>query len=222
MKPGTPAFAILLLLALPASAQQWSFGAATGPFVFGDFVERRTRPVNAEGPAPAITMVLSAATRPGLAVDLERSVGERWGVRLEGTFTRAPVAVRQEGGEGVALDAGEIDVSTFMLPVVFRINPRGTLRFHLLAGPALAVYRTRAPDTAVGTVPIFEGTRHEWGVSFGGGAGWWFSDRFAVEGNVTDTTTSSPFEEASLPDVPGLDTPRPHHVHTTVGVRWRF
>src|SRR4028119_2079131 len=33
--------ALLLALALPAVAENWSFGASVGPFVFGDFLERR-------------------------------------------------------------------------------------------------------------------------------------------------------------------------------------
>lgn len=215
---------VLLLLAttLPLGAQEWSFGAASGPFVFANFIERRTRPANAEGPEPPITMVLSAATRPGLAVDVERVLGERWAIRAEGTFTRAPLEVRQEGNEGVSLHAGELDVSTFMVPLIFRINPRGTFRFHLLGGPALAIYRSHAQANVVGTVPLFRGTRNEWGVAFGGGVGWWFSDRFALEGNLTDTITSSPFDEEDLPDVPGIEVPRPHNVHTTIGLRWRF
>jgi hypothetical protein len=51
---------------------------------------------------------------------------------------------------------------------------------------------------------------------------WWVSDRFAVEGNISDIVTSSPFDREDFPDVPGFDIPRPHNVHTTVGVRWRF
>lgn len=215
--------ALVLALTLSLQAQEWSFGAATGPFVFGDFFERRMRPVNAEGAEEPVTMVLSAATRPGLALDFERSLGLRWAVRAEGTFTRAPLSVREEGVEdGVALDAGDLDVSTWMVPVIFRINPRGSFRFHLLAGPAIAIYRAHTRENAVGTVPLFRGTRSEWGYAFGGGASWWVSDRFAIEGNLTDTITSSPFDEENLPDVPGITIPNPHNVHTTVGLRWKF
>ncbi|MFP5246290.1 MAG: outer membrane beta-barrel protein [Thermoanaerobaculia bacterium] len=213
-----------LALTLPAIAQDWSLGVGSGAFVFGDFVERRLRPGNEQGPEDPHTLVLTAATRPGLSVDLERSFSERWAMRFEGTFTRAPLAVEVEGGndDGAELDAGKLDVSTFMLPLVFRINPRGSFRFHLMAGPAYAIYRAEAQENVDDAEPAFEGTQGRFGVAFGGGVGWWMSDRFAVEGNITDIVTSSPFDRDDFADVPGIDIPRPHNVHTTVGVRWRF
>ncbi|HYI07429.1 MAG TPA: outer membrane beta-barrel protein [Thermoanaerobaculia bacterium] len=210
--------AALMLAGAPSlTAQDWSFGAATGPFVFGDFVERSLRVGNGGGSEDAGKLVLSAETSAGVALDIERRFSDRWAIRLEGTFTRAPLSVEQEDGGGVTIDAGDLDVSTWMLPVVFRINPRGTFRFHLLAGPALAFYRAEG-----GGEPVFDETQSEWGAAFGGGVGWWISDRFAIEGNLTDTITSSPFSREDFPDVPGIDIPRPHNVHTTVGVRWKF
>lgn len=218
------ALALLLASSLPLMAQDWSVGVSTGPFVFGDFVERRVRPVNESGAEEPVTVTLSAATRAGLAVDIERSLSDRWAVRAEGTFTRAPLSVDVEGGttEGVDVDAGHLDVSTFMLPVVFRINPRGSLRFHVMGGPAVALYHAQARENAQGSEPAFEGLQSEWGVAFGGGAGWWLSDRFAIEANLTDIVTSSPFDRKDFPDVPGIDIPRPHNVHTTIGARWKF
>lgn len=210
-----------LAISLPLAAQDWSFGVATGPFVFGDFVKRTMRLTNDQGPGEAITMVLSAAVRPGIAVDIERSLGERWAIRLEGTFTRAPLEAKQEGTDGVSLEAADMNAATFMLPVIFRINPRGTFRFHLLAGPALAIYDAEPRNGAPATLPVFAESQQEWGYAFGGGVGWWLSDRFAIEGNITDTITSSPFEGV-YPDVPGIEVPKPHNVHTTVGARWRF
>lgn len=212
---------LLVAVALPLSAQDWSLGVGTGPFVFGDFLEITLRPGNDQGPENPGTLRLSAGTRAGLAVDLERSFSERFAVRLEGTFTRAPLSVRGED-DGTELDAGTLDVSTFMLPLVFRINPRGTFRFHVHGGPALALYHVETPENAVGGEPAFEGVKQEWGLAFGGGVAWWLSDRFAVEGNLADIVTSSPIDRENLPDVPGIDVPRPHNVHTTVGVRWRF
>lgn len=50
----------------------------------------------------------------------------------------------------------------------------------------------------------------------------WVSERFAVEGTLTDIVTTSPFERSDFPDVPGYTIPKPHNVHTTVGVRWKF
>jgi hypothetical protein len=216
--------ALFLAVALPVSAQNWSVGVHTGPFVFGDFVERKLRPANGQGAEDPVTVTLSAATRPGLSVDLERSFGERWAVRFEGTFTHAPFAVDVQGGdaEGLDVDAGSLDVSTFVLPVVFRINPRGSLRFHLLAGPAHALYRAEGRENSTGAEPAFEGVKSEWGVALGGGASWWLSERFAIEGNLTDVVTSSPFDRSDFPDAPGIDVPRPHNVHTTIGARWKF
>ncbi len=212
--------AALLFLALPLNAQDWSIGVATGPFVFGDFVERTLRPINEEGAEEPITLTLSAATRAGAAVDIERSLGERWAVRLEGTFTRAPLSIKQGEDDGVDIDSGEIDVATFTLPIVFRINPRGSFRFHVLGGPALATYETRGRSST--SLPISGQTRNEWGVSFGVGGGWWMSDRFAIEGGITDIITTSPFEEMDDLEVPGIDVKKPHNVHTTIGVRWRL
>lgn len=219
MKTATLAslLAAALMLGLPLEAQQWSIGVSTGPFVFGDFMERRMKLVNDAGPEDQQTLTLSAATRPGLSVDLERSLGERWALRLEGTFTRSPLSVRQSGTDGAEIDAGELDVATFMLPVVFRVNPRGTFRFHVLAGPALGTYSPHNRATAP-----FRGTRNEAGVAFGGGVAWTLNDRFAIEGNLTDTITTSPFRDSDFPDVPGITTPKPHNVHTTIGLRWRF
>jgi hypothetical protein len=213
--------AVLLAATLPVAAQNWSIGVGTGPFVFGDFVERKVRPSVGGTPAGTVTMSLSAETRAGLTVDVQRDFSERWGLRLEGTFTRAPLNIKEEGDDAITLDAGELDVSTFTLPLVFRINPRGSFRFHVMGGPAYAVYRFNPNEGASG-VSVFTDTRAEWGLALGGGVGWWISDRFAIEGNLSDVVTSSPFNRDDYPDVPGYTIPRPHNVHTTVGARWRF
>src|SRR5438067_1733531 len=55
-----------------------------------------------------------------------------------------------------------------------------------------------------------------------GGAQWWWSDRFAAEGRVQDVVTSSPFERSDFGTLSGIHTLRPQHVHTTVGIRYRF
>ena len=212
---------LLVAVAPPLSAKDWSFGAGVGPFVFGDFLELTLRPGNQQGSEDPGTLRLSAGTRPGLAVDIERSFSERFAIRLEGTYTRAPLSIKGEG-DGTEIDAGELDVSTFMMPLVFRINPRGTFRFHVHGGPALALYRLQTPENAVGAEPAFEGIKQEWGLAFGGGVAWWLSDRFAIEGNLADIVTGSPIDREDLPDVPGINVPRPHNIHTTVGMRWRF
>ncbi len=211
--------ALLLLAALPLSAQDWSLGVSTGPFVFGDFLERRVRVGNG-GTDGSQVIVLSADTRAGLAVDLERSFSERWAVRAEGTFTRSPMTISQEGTTGeFEVDAGDLDVTTFALPLVFRINPNGSFRFNILGGPALAIYKLDAPGN---TQPVFDETQQEWGVAFGGGVAWWISDRFAIEAKITDTITTSPLDEDDFDDSPGTDVKNPHNGHGTLGVRWRF
>jgi hypothetical protein len=211
-------FALLLALTVPLAAQDWSVGVASGPFVFGDFLERRVRIGTGQGPFSNATIVLSAATRAGLAIDIERRLNDRWAVRLEGTFTNAPLRLEQSGG-GSDLDSGDLDVATFMLPVVFRINRNGAIRFHVMAGPALAFYRGNSPNP--GDNAVFEETQSEWGAAFGGGVGWWMSDRFAIEGNITDIITTSPFNREDFSTSP-VTIPNPHNVHTTVGLRWRF
>ena len=213
--------AVALAFVTPLTAQDWSVGVATGPFVFGDFYERTVLITAGGSPSGELKMVLSAATRAGLAVDLERRINDRFAVRLEGTFTNSPLTLDPNtGGEDNELNAGDLDVATFMLPLVYRINRSGAFRFHVLVGPATALYRGNAPDGQ--TEPVFDGTRQEWGIAYGGGVGWWMNDRFAIEGNITDTTTSSPFDEDDFPTIVRVEIPRTHNVHTTIGVRWVF
>ncbi len=214
---------LLLLAAAPLSAQNWSIGVGTGAFVFGDFVERRQRgPGSPDQPSVVTTLTLSAETRAGLSVDLERSFSERWAVRVEGAFTRAPLSVKDENDDDFSLDAGELDVMTLMTPVVFRINPRGSLRLHVLIGPAFAMYRPVGRSNADANIAVFRGSRSEWGAAAGAGLGWQWSDRFAVEGQIVDIVTTSPFKREDFSGLSGITIPKPHNVHTTVGVRYRF
>lgn len=211
----------LLTFTSRLAAQNWSVGVHTGPFVFGDLVERTFRLGN-EGPSgEAETTVLTAATRPGLGVDFERNFGSRWAIRFEGAFTRSPLAVGSTDDEQFEIEAGQLDVATFMAPIVFRINRNGSLRFHLMAGPAYAAYRIER-ERANTTIPVFEGTRAEWGLAVGGGVAWHLSERLAVEGNLVDIATKSPFREEDFLTPRGLDIPETHNVHTTVGLRYRF
>ncbi|MEO8382851.1 MAG: outer membrane beta-barrel protein [Acidobacteriota bacterium] len=214
--------AALFAIALPLSAQNWSIGVGSGAFIFDDFVERRMRAAAGGEPSDSTTLVLTAKTRAGFSADLQRELSPRWAFRLEGTFTSAPLAVGEQGSDdSVAIQAGDMDVTTFTVPLVFRINPRGALRFHLMAGPAYAIYRIQGTANLSGIVPIDE-TRSRVGVIAGAGAAWWLSDRFALEANASDIATASPFEREDFPDVPGFKIPRPHNVHTTLGARWRF
>lgn len=213
----------LLLVAAPAEAQNWSIGVSTGPFVFGHFVERTTRVSTGEGSATQVS-TLSAATRPGLSVDLERRLGDRFAVRLEGTFSRAPLAIKgtSRQDEPVEIPAGDIDVTTLMLPLVVRINPNGTFRFHVMGGPAAAAYRVTNRPNAAGTIPVFRGTRTEYGVAVGAGMAWQWTDTFAVEVNITDINTSSPFRLDEIGGLGRVEIERPDNLHSTLGLRYRF
>lgn len=209
---------LALLFALPLSAQEWSVGVGTGPFVFGDFVTRTFR-IGNEVAGGTVESTLTAATRAGLRVDLERQLTGRWSLRAEGTFVRAPLSV---GEDSVELDAGEIDVTTISLPLVFHINRGGTFRFHIFGGPAYGIYRIERQTNAPGTLAIFNGTRAEWGLEAGGGVTWMLSDQFALEGMIADTVTGSPFREEDLTSSRNVSIERPHNVHTTIGLRYRF
>src|ERR1044072_5292001 len=106
MTKGMPLFSLTLLLAAtPLAAQNWSAGVATGPFVFGKFMERTTR-IGTETGASRTTIQLPASPRPGLAADIERSFSSRWAVRLEGTFTNdSKLSVKNKKSGGVKLHA---------------------------------------------------------------------------------------------------------------------
>lgn len=212
---------MLLVCTLPATAQNWSIGVRTGAFVFGDFVERHVKPVASDPAVEPVTLTLSAATRAGLAVDLERRLADRWALRLEGTFTHSPLTLEDSSEEGTNIRSGELDVTTFTVPLVFRINPNGSFRFILFGGPALAVYKFEPPPRTSG-IPVAETTRNEFGAMAGGGVTWQIAERFGIEGTISDIVTTSPFDRGDLPSGPGFDVPKPHNVHTTVGIRYRF
>ena len=219
------ALTVCAFVAVSAEAESWSFGIATGPFVFGEFV-RRTLQTTTETGTGEQTTRLSAKTRPGLSVDLEYGFAPRWAVRAEGTFTHAPLAVKGSSDSGsVSLDAGTMNVGTATVPLVFRINPNGTFRFHLLGGPAYAVYHVATRRNAGSTLRPFAATRGRWGAALGGGMSWNWTEHFAVEGEINDTATASSFSRSDFPAGPGLvriKIPRTHNVHTTVGLRYRF
>jgi hypothetical protein len=217
------AIAVLLAATSNLRAETWSLGVATGPFVFGRFAER-TVSLSNEGGMGTTKSRLSAATRAGLAVDIERSLGDRFAMRLEGTWTRAPLRIKAaSGGQGVNIDAGKINVSAFAAPLVFRINPRGAFRFELLGGPAYALYDVHRQAEGGVTAPLFEGTRGRWGGVAGVGAAWWWSKSLAVEGRVQDIVTSSPFRRTDItPSGQGVHIPKPQNGHTTIGIRYRF
>lgn len=213
---------LLALFATPAlQAQQWNIGGGVGAFTFGDF-SKRTERIGTEDGSASTTIKLSAKTRPGVTVDIGRDFSDSFGIRLHGTWVDAPIAVKNGGGDGIELEGNKVDVTTLSLPLVWTINPRGSLRFHLLAGPAYAMYHLKRSGSAVTGQAIFTGTRNRFGAIGGAGLDWWWSSRFAVEGEISDVVTSSPIERSDYRGLRGVDIPRPHNVHTTVGLRYRF
>jgi len=211
----------IAFLALPAIAQDWSLGVATGPFVFGKFAER-TKLANVGNPDQAsTTLKLSAATRPGLLIDVERNLNDRFAVRLQSTFTEAPLKLKSASGGGVALDSGKIDVTTFTLPLLIRINPHGTFRFHIKGGPAYAVYHVKQEFTSA-SAPPFHGTRGRLGGMAGAGIEWSWTKRFSVEGEILDIVTSSPLEKSDFIAPSSVRIPKAQNEHATAGVRYHF
>jgi hypothetical protein len=217
--------AITLLIATSSSAfcEGSSLGVATGPFVFGRFAER-TVTLNTETGMGTTKTRLSAATRAGAVVDIERDLTDRFAVRLEGTWTRAPLRIKAaSGSQGLTIDAGRISATAISAPFIFRINPRGAFRFELLAGPAYALYDVHRRAGGGVSAPLFEGTRGRWGGVAGAGAAWWWSRSLAVEGRVQDIVTSSPFRRTDItPSGQGVHIPKPQNGHTTIGIRYRF
>src|SRR6185503_63175 len=157
MRNALPFLAALLLFTPAAHAQNWSVGFGTGPFVFGRFVER-TSTIGTEAGSTTTTSRLSAATRPGVAADIERDFGRWLGVRLGASWTYAPLRVKGSGSSGVNIDAGHIGVTTFVLPLVVNLN-RGSFRVHLMGGPAYALYHGNARASGGAGFPLFSGTR---------------------------------------------------------------
>ena len=211
---------LLILAALPAAAQQWTIGVGAGPFVFGKFATRTLRAGNEQPGGPVTRLKLSAATRPGGAVDLQRDFNDRFALRLQTTFTRAPLQVQPESGGGVSLGAGHVDVTTIGLPLLINLNPHGRLRVHIKGGPAYAVYHIER-ESPISASP-FVGTRSRFGAMAGAGLIWWWSSRFAVEGEVLDIVTSSPLRKSDFIGPASVSIPRSQNEHATIGVRVRL
>ena len=112
----------------------------------------------------------------------------------------------------MATDAGHASITTLALPVVIHLNRHGAFRFHVAAGPAYGLYDLSQFDA-----------RGRWGALAGGGVAWWLGERVAVEGEVDDIVTGSPFRRSDFGSTfGGVKIPKTHNVHTTVGVRYRF
>src|ERR1700739_3969309 len=97
--------AVLLAAALPSFAEDWSVGGGVGPFVFGKFATR-TSAVGSELPGSTTTSRLSAATRPGVAADIEYDFAPRIGLQFGAAWTYAPLQLKGSGSNGVIVDAG--------------------------------------------------------------------------------------------------------------------
>jgi len=128
------------LVATPLCADEWSIGGGVGPFVFGHFVERTVR-LGTETDGATNRTRLSAGTRAGVAADVERDLNRWLALRLEASWVGAPLRIKSANGDqGTNIDAGRLNLTTFVLPLVIRINPNGTFRFHVMGGPAYAFY----------------------------------------------------------------------------------
>jgi hypothetical protein len=213
---------ILNAIALPALGQNWSVGGGFGPLVFGRFAER-TVVINTETGSAKTTSRLSAATRPGLSADVERNLNDRFAIRLDAAWVEAPLRLKSSsGGSGVTIDSGRMNLTTFSAPLIIRLNPHGTFRFHVMGGPAYALYKVHR-RTGAGSLPLFEGTRGRLGGVTGGGVGWWLSNRFGVEWQLADIITSSPFRRQDIAATQqGVHIPKPQNGYTTLGIRYRF
>jgi hypothetical protein len=217
-------FALLLAASsLPARGEGWSIGAGIGPFVFGYFAERTTHVGNDAG-SGTTTSKLSAQTRPGGSADVEHDFNDWLGIRLDAAWTRAPMKVKSSGSSGVTFEAGHASITTIALPLVVQLNRHGSFRIHLAGGPAYGFYNMKARGGGGTSLPLFEGTRGRWGGVAGGGVTWWMNDQLAIEGQIDDIITSSPFRRSDFgaDTLGGVKIPKTHNVHTTAGIRYRF
>ena len=211
---------LVLLLATPLEAQNWSASIGSGPFVFGHFAER-TAAIGNENGGSITRSRLSAATRAGATADVEHDFGRWLGVRLEAAWTRAPLSIKSSSSSsGVNLDAGRIAVTSFAVPLVVRLN-RGAFQFHVFGGPAYSLYTIR--PGAGSAIALFQGTRARWGAAGGAGVTWWWHPRVGVDWQIADTVTGSPFHIQDFSaNGRGVRLTRPQNGHATLGVRYRF
>ena len=219
----------IVLLTTGIHADDWAVGVSTGPFVFGNFAES-TRVISNEEQTVEITSTLSAATRAGARVELERFFNQQFSARLEATFTDTELSVKSEtdddpDSDGVTLDVGELSVTTIEIPIAWRINRSDRFRVQVFIGPAVAMYDLD-PQIAVGgvAVPLFEGSRTRWGGVAGAGVEWFWGEKWAARATISDLVTSSPLERSDFGPRPvrRLDIPKTHNVHTAFGVLRRF
>ena len=213
----------IAFIASTAYAERWSIGGGAGPFIFGHLVERSITLHNETASATTRTR-LSAETRAGVEADLERDISRRFAIRIEGSWVDAPLRIKSaSGNQGTSIDAGHLNLTTIVVPLVFRINPNGAFRFHVMGGPAYAFYNLHRRDAAGTALSFFNGTRSQWGGVGAVGVGWWWSRNFGVEWQAQEIVTSSPFRTADFgAAAQGIHIPKPRNGHTTIGIRYRF
>ena len=217
------ALAVLAASSTTLRGESWSLGAGVGPFIFGHFVERSVT-LNTETGTATTRSRLSAETRAGGEADIERDLNRWLAIRLEGTWTRSPLRIKSNSGDqGTSIDAGKLSLTTFVVPMIIRLNPKGALRFHVMGGPAYALYDVHRRTGSGVTLPFFQGTRGQWGWAGAVGVAWWWRNNFAVEWQAQEIVTSSPFRIADFAPVSqGIHIPKPRNGHTTIGIRYRF
>ncbi|HXI13109.1 MAG TPA: hypothetical protein VNM92_10760 [Thermoanaerobaculia bacterium] len=228
MKSSPVILFLSLLITGSARASDWSFGAATGPFVFGHFAERSAT-IGSGETRRRVHYALSAETQPGVRLDFQRDFNSRISMRFEGSFVDAPLAIktgsesdRPSSGAGSVQVAG-MRVTAVALPLILRINRRGTFRPFLGAGPGLVVYQTERREQST-LLPLFTGTRRQAGLELLAGLEWSISRSFSLEGDLRDSITRSPFRASDLQTTPSLSIrlPSVHNLHSTFGIRYRF
>jgi opacity protein-like surface antigen len=229
MKAAVLLLILTSLIARPLTGADWTLGLGGGAFFWGDFVERHATITN-EFETIEHVSTLSAATRPGVALTLDRSFNQRFAIRFEANAARSPLAIKSgssssdPNGESVSLRIGDMNVYSMTLAAKWRFNRGGALRPYLFGGPAWAIYQVERNEES-GAIPIFEGSRGRLGIHGGAGLEWWLSRRLAIRGEISDIYTESPIEmedfEAPVPRE-RLEINRPHNIHTTLGLAWRF
>lgn len=217
---------VLMLSPGLAPAGDWSVGVSAGPFFFGRFAESQITIVNGES-IVRISRSLTAKTRAGLLLDVERSFNDRVSIRFDAAINEAPLSITTDDDDtpddGTSLEAGEMRVTTLSIPLVFRFNRAGTFRPYLLAGLSYALYDFR-PEELSRSLPLFEGTRGRMGATVGGGLDWRLSDRLAIFGQTSDIYTKAPLSDDDFtgPRPRTYSIENPHNVHTSVGLRYSF
>ncbi len=97
---------LAILAAIPGTgcAEGWSLELASGPFIFGHFMERTTATGTEVGTGSTKSR-LSAATRTGAAADIERDLNDWLAIRLEGAWTQGPLRIKSASGDqGITIE----------------------------------------------------------------------------------------------------------------------